>query len=748
MPIPEEEIKELISKYKGKLEAGTVSPGQAVNARPITSVEYKEFKETYMPKHMSFYEKLCNISEKILKLKPDEKRWKELEEDIKICHLNITPAGVVSASYFLPVAFILVTVFLSFAIPSISGGSPSTFFMLVSMTIGAVLIFPLSKFPDFMANKWRMKASNQMVLCIFYVVTYMRHTSNIERAIEFASEHLSPPLSLDLKKVMWDVETEKYENVKESLESYLETWKKWNMEFIESFHLLESSLYESSEERRVAVLDKSLTVILEETYEKMLHYAQNLKSPITMLHMLGIILPILGLVILPLVVSFMEGVTWYQLAMLYNIILPVGVYYLTTNILSKRPTGYGEADIAEANPELKKYKKVRLKFLGAEINFTPLVISIIIGAVLFVCSVSPLILHKVIPDAKWDIGFSLKSPYVMIINQYTTPEQMKDIQFKFLEYRESMKTPGLIIGPYGLGAAIASLALPLALGLSIGIYYKIRSKSVMQIRENIKKLEQDFASALFQLGNRLADGLPAEIAFEKVASVTEGTTSGDFFNAVMMNIRRLGFSVEQAIFDPKMGAILNYPSHLIDSSMKVLIESSKRGPMIAAQAIINVSTYIKEIHKVDERLKDLMADVISDMKSQINFLTPAISGIVIGITSMITTIIGRLGEQLTKIQSGGAASAGGTGAGLMDIFGDGIPTFYFQIIVGIYVVQIVYILTIMANGVENGVDKLNEEYMIGQNLTRSTVMYVFLALAIMIIFNLVAGSILKSSLGG
>ena len=48
--------------------------------------------------------------------------------------------------------------------------------------------------------------------------------------------------------------------------------------------------------------------MLEETYEKMLHYAQNLKSPITMLHMLGIILPILGLVILPLVVSFMEAV--------------------------------------------------------------------------------------------------------------------------------------------------------------------------------------------------------------------------------------------------------------------------------------------------------------------------------------------------------------------------------------------------------------------------------------------------------
>ena len=62
--------------------------------------------------------------------------------------------------------------------------------------------------------------------------------------------------------------------------------------------------------------------MLDETYEKMLHYAHNLKGPITTLHMMGVILPILGLVILPLVVSFMSEVKWYHLFMLYNVALP------------------------------------------------------------------------------------------------------------------------------------------------------------------------------------------------------------------------------------------------------------------------------------------------------------------------------------------------------------------------------------------------------------------------------------------
>jgi multisubunit Na+/H+ antiporter MnhG subunit len=114
-----------------------------------------------------------------------------------------------------------------------------------------------------------------------------------------------------------------------------------------------SSLYETSDERRLSLLDKSLDVILDETYERMLHYAQNLKGPITILHMLGVILPILGLVILPLVVSFMSTVKWYHIATLYNIILPVLVYLVGKNVLSKRPTGYGDTDIAELNPALK-----------------------------------------------------------------------------------------------------------------------------------------------------------------------------------------------------------------------------------------------------------------------------------------------------------------------------------------------------------------------------------------------------------
>lgn len=715
--ISAEEIQKVMEDYKKKIstQLGT-SPEDIKGPKKLISREYLQFKKEMLPGHMSWYEKGCNFSEKILKMKPKKAKVAALQESIDICHLNITPTGAASFAVLIPIAVILIGL-VQFIITG------SLFFTMFLIFSGLVLMIPLQKYPSLLANGWRMKASNQMVLSVFYVVTYMRHTSNLELAIEFASDHLAPPLSLDLKKVVWNVETEKYESVKESLDMYLETWRKWNLEFIEAFHLIEGSLFEGSEDRRLAMLDKSLDVILDETYEKMLHYAHNLKSPITMLHMMGVILPILGLVILPLVVSFMEGVSWYHIAVLYNIIFPVGVYWLGKNILSTRPTGYGDTDASETNPELKKYRNLIIKLGGHEIKIPPIAISVIIIVFFIFIGLIPLFVHMAVPDPEFDIRIAPG--------------------FTLLGYRESSKDPNVIIGPFGIGSSILSFAFPLAFGIGIGVYYRIKSKNVMKIRNQAKKLESEFASALFQLGNRLGDGLPAELAFSKVAEVMEDTVSGRFFQLVSTNIRKLGMGVKEAIFNPRSGALVSFPSNIIESSMKVMIESVKKGPKIAAQALMNVSRYIKEIHKVDERLKDLMADIISSMKSQIKFMTPAISGIVIGITSMISTILGSLGAQMQKLSAAEGAQRIGGVAGL---FGDGIPTYYFQIVVGLYVVQIVYILTILGNGIENGADKLNERYTLGQNMIKSTILYCCVALTVMVIFNIIASKIMVTTL--
>ncbi len=742
---------ELAAKYKTRIEKELGDKVEQKISEKIISKQYETFKQELIPIRMTFYEKSCNVAEKIFKISPDKKKIPEIQKDIDAVHLQITPEGVYSLSLLAPIALMFIGIALSMFIPAFFGQTTSMFFVMASLIAGLAFIFPLQQMPKYIATSWRMEASNQMVLCIFYIVTYMRHTSNIERAVQFAADHLSGPLALDLKKVLWDVETGKYETVKDSVDAYLDTWKETNFEFVEAFHLIESSLYEGSETRRVSLLEKSLDVILEETYEKMMHYAQNLKSPITTLHMLGIILPILGLVILPLVVSFMAEVAWYHIAVLYNIALPVAVYIMGKTILISRPTGYGDIDISETNPELKRYKNIIIPFGKKEILVSPLSISIIVAVVCLFIAFIPLILHY----GKIPL---IEKEYVMIAGNMSTTwnvswTSMPDIGFGdedattncgykycMLDYR--IDANGNEKGPFSLIATVISFLIPLGVGLSIGLYYKLRSQNVIKIRNESKKLEQEFASGLFQLGNRLGDGIPAEIAFGKVASVMEGTTTGKFFSQVSNNITQAGMSLESALFNPKTGAVTSFPSKMIESSMKVLIVSAKKGPRIAGQAIINISNYIKEMHRVDERLKDLLAEVISSMKSQISFMTPVIAGIVVGITSMISNILAKLGPMLEQQQT----SAGGLGsAGQMptDLFGLGIPSYYFQAIVGLYVVQITLILTILSNGIENGADNLNEKYLIGKNMIASTLLYVGISLIVTIIFNTVAVMVLE-----
>ncbi len=723
--MPDEDIQEILKKYRSKVEGHIDQESEGeVNSESMDSFskEYTTFKDEIFSNTRSRYERWCNACEKIIKLAPSSKTLPKLQKAIDTAHLEITPSGAASFATIVSFTLILFGVLFSLVIYQILNDFP-IFTLLIFLIAGLICMVTLGNIPIYIATRWRLKASNQMVLALLYVVIYMRHTSNLEHAIKFAALHIDPPLSLDLRKVFWDVETGKYSTIKESLDSYLESWRHFNLEFVTSFHLIESSLYEPTESRRNDLLDKALNVILEGTYEKMLHYAQDIKSPVTTLHMLGVILPILGLVIFPLIGTFLQGlVKWYHLAFLYNIILPILVFALGMNILSKRPTGYGESKIAN-----KVYSD----------TFDPFWFCFFIATLLIVIGLFPIIIN------------SINQPQFVDGTKCATNDiNLGSSLGCFFGYVE---LNSISYGPFGIGALILSFFIPAGLAIGLGLYYRMKSRKLIELRDETKALESEFASSLFQLGNRIGDGIPAELAFNKVSQTMESTPSGNFFKIVDINIRQLGMSMEEAIFNEKNGAILAYPSSLIESSMEILLESSKKGPMIVSQSLISISTYVDKIHKVAERLKDLLAEVISSMKSQISFLTPAIAGIVVGISAMIVNIIVALNTKITSFAleagTGGVSDASNL-ATVVDLFKINgiIPGYHFQIVVGIYVVELAFILTILQNGIENGSDKVNEQHLLGKNIIKSFLLYALIAIIVTVLFSSMAQGILANEL--
>ena len=267
-------------------------------------------------------------------------------------------------------------------------------------------------------------------------------------------------------------------------------------------------------------------------------------------------------------------------------------------------------------------------------------------------------------------------------------------------------------------------------------------------RNDTKQLEKEFANSLFQLGNRLGDGMPAELAFGRVAASTQGQKSAEFFSYVSQNVQQGGMTVENAVFDSRKGAIIYFPSALIATSIRILVESSKKGLKIAAQSLMSISQYIKNIEKINERLKDLLAEIVSDMKSNMTFLAPLLAGIVVGLAGMITAILNKLGSLQVDT---GADALGATGfQGITTIFSlpNMIPPFFIQLSIGLYIIEIVFILTGALVTVDSGRDKLREKNEMAKNLRTGVILYLITAFLSTMVLSVLAGFALGGVVGG
>lgn len=714
---------DILRKYGAKIEAEIGSEGSSQSA----SREYLTFKEEMLPE-LTRYTRWAKTLGNTIRLKVSPKESAKIQRQLDIAHLDVTPSEALTLAACSMLLIFFATILTAVAIYFIAN-TIQLLFTFLGIVTSVFVFYYVYSMPRRLANNWRLEASSQMVPAILYIVVYMKHTSNLERAIQFAAEHLEPPLSLDLRKVFWDVEVGRFSTVKQSLDSYLETWRDYAPEFIEAFHLIESSLFEPSDSRRVQTLEKALQVILDGVYEKMLKYSRDIRGPLTNVYMLGIILPTLGLALLPLASTLLGGVLkWQHVFIIFNIIIPFLVFYLTSEVLLKRPGGYGESSVLEKNPGYPQFIAKGPWIAGAIIAI-PL---ILIGLIPFILQIGWLTsLLGIQSDYTFaDIGFSFLGESASSI--------------KLFDFKE---VAGHTIGPFGPLGVLFSMCIPLGLGAFFIIAYKQKTLNLIKARDDTKELEQEFTNSLFQLGNRLGDGIPTEIAFAKVASTTQGQRTQQFFSLVNQNIQQLGMSVNDALFNPRRGAIIFFPSALIATSMKILVESSKKGLEVAARSLMSISEYVKNIHKIEERLRDLLAEVVSDMKSNMTFLAPLLAGVVVGLAAMITSILNKL-QALTDFGAQGQ-SVGGLGSlsDIVSIFDvtQMIPPYFVQVSIGIYIIEIVFILTAALVTVDAGRDPLKEKNELARNLQKGLILYLCTALiatiALLILSTIALGGI-------
>ncbi len=618
--------------------------------------EYAEFLREVKQKPTTFYEKACAFAEK-LNIKPDVKTAEKIDESAKAAFLNVSPTGALSLTVLVAV-LLLAGSFASLIFFGLTFG-------FVCLLVAGCFIYWLYSYPESQARMMSMRMSSDSVLAILYMVIYMRTSPNLEGALKFASENLVGPLSWDLKKLIWDIEMGKYPTADAALVDYIGKWKEKNEEFANALHNLRISVG-SSGERLSALLTETISIILVGTRERTKHYAAGLRMPMMLVHAMGVLLPVMGLVLFPIVLIFMSDVVKPAFIFIgYNIILPVALWFLTANVLKTKPPTFSQPDVSECKgvPPLGK---------------------IAIG-------------KTIIPI--WPISFAAAFPIAA---------------FAF---------GGLgAAGPVGVNF---SILLIVALSTAISSYCLIDAWQKIKVRNDIEKIEDEFSQALFQLGNQISGGVPLELAIDKARENLKDMKIAELFSIISLNMRKFGYTFEQALFDKEVGALWYFPSHLIKSIMQIVTESAKKGITVAGAAMLTIAGYLKNVHDVKEEIGEILGETLSSMKFLAMFLAPMVAGVTVTMAVIIMQILESMGAAMS-----GLMGASTTPAQSMMIvpwaMGGTMPITpaAFQLVVGLYMVQTAILLSLFLNRIEYGEDAVGERSLLGKILIAGTFVYI------------------------
>jgi Flp pilus assembly protein TadB len=703
-----EKVRDIVDNLDRKME---MPPYDNTDNKQY-SRQYKEYrKEEKQHKELSRYEKLCQRMGSLLNLTGNQTINEKLSPPLRLLNWQVSPGMVLSAAIGVGFFGFIGWSGLTF-LNSMLGNIIPFSLMMITAVIPIGLGIYTFYLPIFAAKNKVINSSDEIILSILYMVVYMRSSPNLEGAIRFAALNLDGPISQDFKKILWNVEMGENYTVDEALNTYAKAWKNYNEDFIESLDLIRAAVNEANAERREKLLEDSIDKILDGTREKMKHYAQSLKMPVMVLNAMGAMLPVLGMIMLPLISVFMGGaITSMHLFITFNILLPGFLYVFMQRVLSSRPpTVKSETIDDEVLPETGIYT---IEFYNRSFNIPtrPL------GAAIFLFIAAYGILGYVI------------FPFVYPIQLSEAPISLSSIPELFQGQNGASPIPMLV----------RSVVITSGLGLGIGVTKYLGSQQRKKAQDHLKKIESQFPTALFKLGNNISGGTPIELALQQAAEASKDLEISNLFTYASRNVTKMGMTFEEALFDSEYGALKQFPSKTIHTVMKAITKSSEKGTKMASMTMTTISRYLEDIHKTQEKLNDMMEETTTTIMLLGYMLAPIISGVAVGMSQTIIISMYRLSSRFEEIQTGASATQGpGTGTDYSSIIGNldaAISPELLQFVVGFYLIQLLYILGAFYTKIQYGEDKTMRNLFTGKLLISGIIFYTITLMVITTVFG-------------
>lgn len=629
--------------------------------------------------------------------------------------------------------------------------------------IAVVLANYINGYPLAEAKREQIRALTYVPDMVGYMVMSMKLVPNLEKAVEFSAEHGKGRIQQEFRRIMWNTQLGMYTTIAEGLDELAYNWGKFSSEFKQALMNVRASVLENTEAKRYQLLDKTMDEVLESIQNKMEQYARDLAGPSTTLFYVGVLLPLILIIILPVGSAF-SGSPLAQPAILfviYDIILPVLVIWFSVNLLASRPPTYTPPEISDSFPGLPP--KGAAKVGKGLVNVWMVVIGILVVGVgvsaflhfyglgigtpgesnsIFLLEPDKTLERVLDADRKpldwFDVGGSREVQLIAQGSSEETAQQtVQNEKVRFFAQAENDVTPYNFI--FGMLMSVC---------IAVAVYIELTTREKRKIQMKFMQMESEFKDSLYVLASRLGENKPIEDALRHTQIfLPNNIVSQEVFGKTVDNIHVLGMPLEAAVFDPAYGSLRHNPSQIITSSMKIAIDSVKLGVGVAARTLISLSRQLGNSERVSKMLTLLIKDITGTMKTVSIYIAP----IVLGITTSLQRVV-----IVTLVSINGSASdtppvdpnLGSNLPGVGSFSGTDISSFVkpeviatlatpgeFLIIVAIYVIELVIIMNYFVTLIEE-----NNPLVAKQNAGRYLPIAMFLFVVTVIVSNMLVSS--------
>ena len=594
--------------------------------------------------------------------------------------------------------------------------------VLPFVIVAALLANYIQNYPLNAADLEKTKALTYVPEMVGYMIMSMKLVPNLEKAVEFSAEHGTGKIADDFKRVLWDVQLGVYNTVSEGLDLLAYRWGEYSEEFKQSLMRIRASVLENTEAKRYQLLDSTMLSILDSIRGKMEQYARELSQPSVLLFYLGVLLPLILIIILPVGSAFsgQSMATPPLLILLYNIIIPAVTFLFARDVISRRPPTQSIPKIPDSFPGLPKKNTMFLG--GRRIDIRLVVVAVLI----FGIAGSLFISNQGIPPAfiygEDGRGFQLlpkdqtiaevmeregeeanyyddDGPFFQKLSLKYGPEKAYDIlQVEKISF---FSKPENDITPYAFSFGFL---LTIVGAASLFVFYRNIYKRKAQL--DILKMESEFKDSLYILASRLGENKPVEEALKHTSRfLPDFKISQAVFGKTVENIELLGLPLQAAVFDKNYGSLRNIPSKTIQTGMKIMVDSVKLGVNVAARTLISLSLQLRNSEKVNETLRVLISDTTGMMTTMAVFIAPIVLGVTTALQKVVMLTLATIyNSNINQTLDTLGNVSGSVPFNVPDVSGMGLNVtgeslalmatpIEFLLIVGIYVIELVIIMT-------------------------------------------------------